>query len=213
LVGTQMVAKGHDIANVTLVGVVNADVALSIPDFRASERAFQILVQVAGRSGRGALPGTVVLQTRNPKHPALVLAAAQDVHGFAEAELLERIELGYPPFSRLALVRIDAEDEARARSVAEHFARSARASSEALDDRQLDRAGGSGALEGYAPVDVLGPAPAPIPRLRNRFRFRVMLKSESRSALRVVLRALEHERGSVDARVRVVLDVDPVSML
>jgi primosomal protein N' (replication factor Y) (superfamily II helicase) len=210
LVGTQMVAKGHDIANVTLVGVVNADVALSIPDFRASERAFQILVQVAGRSGRGALPGTVVLQTRNPKHPALVLAAAQDVHGFAEAELLERIELGYPPFARLALVRIDAEEEARARSVAELFARRARACSEALDDRQQDRAA---AIEGYAPVDVLGPAPAPIPRLRNRFRFRVMLKSESRAALRVVLRALEQERSSVDTRVRVVLDVDPVSML
>lgn len=209
LVGTQMVAKGHDIANVTLVGVVNADVALSIPDFRASERAFQILVQVAGRSGRGALPGTVILQTRNPKHPALVLAAAQDVHGFADAELIERRELGYPPFARLALVRIDAEDEARARGVAERMTRRARAASEALAD--APKPGDRAALS--AEVEVLGPAPAPIPRLRNRFRFRVMLKSEDRTALRAVLRALEHERTQVDTRVRVVLDVDPVSML
>ena len=195
LVGTQMVAKGHDIPNVTLVGVINADVALSIPDFRAAERAFQILVQVAGRSGRGELPGTVILQTRNPKHPALVLAARQDVRGFADAELVLREELGFPPFSHVALVRIDAEDEERAQKVASILATVARTSAEGLD------------------LDVLGPAAAPIPRLRNRFRFRVLLKSPHRPALRQVLAALDRERFRVDAQVRVVLDVDPVSML
>ena len=115
LVGTQMVTKGHDLPHVTLVGVVNADAALSIPDFRAAERAFQLLVQVAGRAGRGDVPGRVLVQTYDPEHHAIVFAAKHDVAGFTERELVDRRELAYPPFARMALVRVDAviEDEAR----------------------------------------------------------------------------------------------------
>src|SRR6266540_2302164 len=111
LVGTQMVTKGHDLPRVTLVGVINADAALSMPDFRAAERAFQMLVQVAGRAGRSDRPGTVIIQTRAPEHPALRFAARHDVGGFIERELEARRELLYPPFARLALVRIDGPDE------------------------------------------------------------------------------------------------------
>ncbi len=105
LVGTQMVTKGHDLPGVTLVGVLNADAALSLPDFRAAERGFQLLVQVAGRAGRRERPGRVLIQTRTPEHPAIQFAARHDVRGFWARELVDRREVGYPPFSRLALIR------------------------------------------------------------------------------------------------------------
>ncbi len=192
LVGTQMVTKGHDLPEVTLVGVLNADAALSFPDYRAAERSFHLFVQVAGRAGRGASKGRVLIQTRNPEHPAIVCAAQHDVQRFVAQELAARRELNYPPFSRLALVRCDALEEARAEREAERLATLAR------------RAGG-------AAVTVLGPAPAPIPRLRNRFRFHVLLRAEQRAELRKSLLAVA--RAESDRRVRLVIDVDPVSML
>jgi primosomal protein N' (replication factor Y) len=192
LVGTQMVTKGHDLPDVTLVGVLNADAALAMPDFRAAERAFHLLVQVAGRAGRGDVPGTVLIQTWQPEHPAVALAARYDVARFVEQELADRRELGYPPFRRLALVRVDAVEEARARAAAERLARHARG------------AAGRG-------VEVLGPTAAPLPRLRNRFRFRFLLRSDDRALLRPVLLALA--RIPSDRAVRVVIDVDPVNML
>jgi primosomal protein N' (replication factor Y) len=197
LVGTQMVTKGHDLPHVTLVGVINADAALSIPDFRAAERAFQLLVQVAGRAGRGDAPGHVLVQTYDPEHPAIVSALRHDVDGFTERELRDRRELAYPPFSRLALVRVDAPDEADAQRVALGLADAARAST----------ASAPGA------VDVLGPAPAPLARLRNRYRYRVMLRSADRKALRHALLAVERARAGVGRNCRVVLDVDPVQLL
>jgi primosomal protein N' (replication factor Y) len=197
LVGTQMVAKGHDVPSVTLVGVVNADAALSMPDFRASERSFQLLVQVAGRAGRGDVRGTVVFQTRDPSHPAIVAAAAHDVTGFAERELREREELSYPPFTRAALVRVDDPDETRAREGAAALADAARATD----------AGRSLA------VTILGPAPAPIARLRGRFRFQLLLKGRERKSLRQVLLAVMHARSQLPRSVRAIVDVDPVSML
>jgi primosomal protein N' (replication factor Y) len=197
LVGTQMVTKGHDLPNVTLVGVVNADSALSMPDFRAAERGFALLVQVAGRAGRHDRPGRVIIQTRSPDHPAIVYAARHDVPGFQEHELRDRHEVGYPPFSRLALLRIDAVDEGMARDAAAILAAHARTSPEA--QRRL--------------VDVLGPAAAPIARLRGRYRFRVLLRARERAPLRAVLSAIGAARDRVDARVRVVFDVDPVAML
>jgi primosomal protein N' (replication factor Y) (superfamily II helicase) len=195
LVGTQMVTKGHDLPNVTVVGVVNADAALSMPDFRAAERGFQLLVQVAGRAGRHERPGRVIIQTRDPEHPAIRFAATHDVAGFLAHELRDREEVGYPPFRRLALIRVDAIGEEDARQTAALFA------SQAL--REAERSG----------VEVLGPAPAPIPRLRNRYRFRVMLRAPSRAALRRVVSALLGLRSEVDRKVRVALDIDPVSML
>jgi primosomal protein N' (replication factor Y) len=197
LVGTQMVTKGHDLPNVTLVGVVNADAALSMPDFRASERGFQLLVQVAGRAGRHERPGRVLIQTHNPEHAAIRFASRHDVHGFLEHELKDRREAGYPPFFRLALVRVDAQDEETARGVAAILAAHARTSPEVLGRR----------------VDVLGPAAAPIARLRGRFRFRVMLRAVDRRALRAVLAIVDAARDEVDRRARVALDVDPVAML
>ncbi|MCA9619387.1 MAG: primosomal protein N', partial [Myxococcales bacterium] len=195
LVGTQMVTKGHDLPGVTLVGVVNADAALSMPDFRAAERGFQLLVQVAGRAGRHERPGKVLIQTRDPKHPAVRFAASHDVPGFLEHELRDRQEVGYPPFSRIALVRVSAVDEEVARKAAGQLAARARNAPEAARGE----------------VEVVGPAAAPIPRLRNRYRFRVMLRSKTRPPLRAVVARLQG--FEVDRKTRVVLDVDPVSML
>ncbi|MFT3775059.1 MAG: primosomal protein N' [Minicystis sp.] len=197
LVGTQMVTKGHDLPKVTLVGVVNADAALSLPDFRAAERGFQLLVQVAGRAGRRDRPGRVVIQTRTTDHPAIQLAATHDVRRFWDHELRDRHEVGYPPFSRLALLRIDALDEEAARAVAGKLAALARTSPDALARR----------------VEVLGPSAAPLARLRGRFRFRVMLRAKDRGPLRAVIAALHRELSRIDRRVRVVIDVDPVAML
>lgn len=197
LVGTQMVAKGHDLPSVTLVGVINADAALSIPDFRASERAFQLLVQVAGRAGRGDAPGRVLLQTWDPEHPAIVLAAGHDVDAFLERELADRRELAYPPLTRAALVRVDAVAESEARRACDDLAAVARA------DREVK----SGT------VLVQGPAPAPIARVRDRFRFRLMLRARDRGPLRAVISAVDAARGALARGVRASIDVDPVQLL
>jgi primosomal protein N' (replication factor Y) len=192
LVGTQMVTKGHDLPRVTLVGVLNADAALSMPDFRASERTFQLLVQVAGRAGRGTDPGTVIVQTRQPDHPAIVLAAAHDVDTFLEREMRDRQELAYPPFSRLALVKLEGMDETETRAEVERLA--------ALARRTASRE-----------VTVVGPAPAPLARLRSRYRFRFMLRSPAIAPLRQpLLRVL---RAGATRTVRLIVDVDPMSML
>jgi primosomal protein N' (replication factor Y) len=194
LVGTQMVTKGHDLPHVTLVGVINADAATSMPDFRAAERAFHLLVQVAGRAGRGDRPGRVLVQTYNPEHPAIAFGVTHNVSGFLEQELKNRRELAYPPFARMGLVRIDGPDEEEARQEAERLSVVARAA----------------ATEG---VDVLGPAPAPLARLRNRFRFRIMVRSGDRAALRTALLAVERARRTAPKNVRAVVDVDPVQLL
>jgi primosomal protein N' (replication factor Y) len=197
LVGTQMVTKGHDLPLVTLVGVINADAALSMPDYRAAERAFQILVQVAGRAGRSDRPGTVIIQTRDPEHPAIVFASRHDVRGFLEREIADREELDYPPFSRWAMVRIDGPDEARTRAAAEGVAEAA----------SRTRAVSSGEVE------VRGPRPAPLSRLQGRYRFQVLLRSKERRPLRASLLALLPLRDKLGAPIRMVIDVDPVKMM
>jgi len=200
LVGTQMVTKGHDLPSVTLVGVINADAALSIPDYRASERAFQLLVQVAGRAGRGDAPGRVLVQTWDPSHPAVALATRHDVAGFLERELSDRRELAYPPYTHAALVRVEAIDQAEARGACGHLARIARAT-------DAVRRGA---------VTVHGPAAAPIARVRNRWRFRAMLRASHRSDLRATLSVL-HDALAAGATlprgVRAMIDVDPVQLL
>ncbi|WP_433929331.1 primosomal protein N' [Sorangium cellulosum] len=198
LVGTQMVTKGHDLPNVTLVGVVNADAALGLPDFRAAERGFQLLVQVAGRAGRRDRPGRVLIQTRNPEHPAIAFAAAHNVPGFLDREIRDREEVGYPPATRLALLRIDAVDEGVGRGAAAKLAAHARTCPEGLARR----------------VEVLGPSAAPIARLRGRYRFRVLLRARERGPLRGTLAALAGLlRDGLDRNARVIIDVDPVAML
>lgn len=192
LVGTQMVTKGHDLPRVTLVGVLNADASLSIPDFRAAERTFHLLVQVAGRAGRGDDAGLVLVQTRRPDHPAIALAARHDVDAFVEQELRDRRELPYPPYSRLALVKFDGTDERQVIAETARIAALARAA----------------APRG---VVLLGPTEAPLARLRNRWRHRFMLRGADRAALRPPLLAVA--RAAVSREVRLTIDVDPLSML
>jgi primosomal protein N' (replication factor Y) len=195
LVGTQMVTKGHDLPHVTLVGVINADAAISIPDFRAAERAFQLLVQVAGRAGRGDTPGRVLVQTYDPEHHAIQRAIHHDVMGFFEHELKDRRELDYPPFSRMVLARIDSLDEKEAQAAGAVLARAARAATH------------------EAEVTVLGPTAAPIAKVRNRFRFRVTLRSASREKLRQGALAIHGAIQTLPRSVRASIDVDPVGGL
>jgi len=191
LVGTQMVTKGHDLPGVTLVGVLNADSALSLPDFRAAERTFHLLVQVAGRAGRADTPGRVLIQTRSPEHPAVQAALTHDVRGFIEHELRLREEVGYPPYAHVALVRLDGVNENEVERESKRIAELAE--------------------KVHASVEVLGPAPAPLARLRNRYRYRFMLRSEARGALRNTV--LQVARAAVINRVRLSIDIDPLSML
>ncbi|MCU0691721.1 MAG: primosomal protein N' [Polyangiaceae bacterium] len=197
LVGTQLVTKGHDLPDVTLVGVINADAALSLPDFRAAERTFQLLVQVAGRAGRAEQAGKVVVQTRLPDHPVLRFALHHDVDGFVEHELSNRQEAGYPPYTRLALVRGDGADEQRVRDEMGRLAHVARATVAVRDGL----------------VDVLGPSPAPLERLRGRYRYRIMLRARTRPPLRAVAWAIYQARAQGDRLVRSSVDIDPIHML
>ncbi len=199
LVGTQMVAKGHDAPGVTLIGVVLADASLHFPDFRSAERTFQLLAQVAGRAGRGTKPGRVLIQTRQPDHPSLVAATRHDFVAFARAELRSRAALGYPPFGRLVRIVVEGGfDEAQrcASSIAERLtAAAARLPAER--------------------AQILGPAPAPLERLRGRHRVQLLVKAADHRAIAQVLDGAALDRASPQrhATLRVVVDVDPVSML
>jgi primosomal protein N' (replication factor Y) len=196
LLGTQMVAKGLDFPEVTLVGVLDADVALHLPDFRAAERTFQLLMQVAGRAGRGRRRGEVFVQTLAPEHPAVSAALGHDYAGFAERELGERREADYPPYKRLVALRFTGPEQAAVERVAESVAARAR-----------------GALpEG---VELLGPAPQPIARLRNLHRWHLLLRGSSAAKVRSAAReALDWAEGEgLDRKVRVGADVDPVEVL
>jgi primosomal protein N' (replication factor Y) len=200
LVGTQMVTKGFDFPGVTLVGVILADVALNLPDFRSAERTFQLLTQVAGRAGRGERPGRVLIQTYAPGHYSIRAARDQDYERFMRRELTLRRELGYPPFVRLAMVRIEGEDSPAAARIAADAAGA------------LKRAAASA---GAGAIRVLGPAPAPIERLRGRYRFQVMVKSAALQEMRAALGAMRAALAPQAARaaVRLAIDIDPLSML
>ena len=194
LVGTQMIAKGHDVHGVTLVGVVGADTALSLPDFRAAERTFQLLTQVAGRAGRGELPGKVVLQTHFPDHYAVQFAARHDYQGFAEKELRFRGWMHYPPFDALAnvVVRSDKQEEALRYS--------------GVLGRWFEQFRHEG-------VRVMGPAPAPIVRLKKDYRFHFVLKAVSRERLNFVLRSmLAAAQEQKIPRTCIIVDVDAMTL-
>jgi len=195
LVGTQMVAKGHDFPGVTLVGVIFADHGLSLPDFRSAERTFQLLAQVAGRAGRGGRAGRVLIQTFMPEHMAVRAAAGHDYEAFCAQELAARAELQYPPFSRLVAFRIDAASQARGRMTAQVLADAAR-----------------GAARGTN-VWVTGPAEAPIARVRGRWRFRLFVRGPELRLLRQVVLSTARKAEEAPAGVRVAIDVDPVAML
>ena len=184
LVGTQMVAKGLDVPNVALVGVVLADVGLHVPDFRAGERAFALLCQVAGRAGRGDAPGRVYVQTYNPNHYAIMAGAGQDYHEMYRQEIGSRRQLGYPPFNQLAhIVYQNADAEAAQRQAV------------AIADELKRRA----AAQGRTDIEVSGPAPGLPPRLRGRYRWRLLLRG----------RGLPEFLDDVDFPAGCVVDIDP----
>lgn len=202
LVGTQMVAKGHDFPGVLLVGVVAADLGLHLPDFRAAERSFQLLAQVAGRAGRGTTPGRVLVQTFVPEHYAVRPVRDHDYEAFYAEELGHRAALGYPPFGRLVHVLVSATEVDRASAAAQRLAAVAYES------------GASAAGDGVRTVvELLGPAPAPIARLRDRFRFQLLLKGTSDAPLLEVARSIAREAARLPSGVTASVDVDPVSML
>jgi primosomal protein N' (replication factor Y) len=199
LVGTQMISKGHDVPGVTLVAVLLADLSLNVPDFRAAERTLQLLVQVAGRAGRGSRPGRVVVQTLRPEHPSLAAAARHDYAGFMTHELSRREALSYPPFARLVNLRLDGREATQVERAARELAGQLRA-----------RAARLGLLENT----VLGPAPPPLERVRGRYRWQILLRSADVRALRTLAREARTAAASAHrAGVRVVIDVDPYSML
>jgi primosomal protein N' (replication factor Y) len=197
LVGTQMVAKGHDFPGVTLVCVVLADTALSLPDFRAAERTFQLLTQVSGRAGRGDEPGRVLIQTYNPEAQSISRVVLHDFQGFAEHELGWRKALAYPPFARLVTLRVEGADEALT-------ARTARELAKALAARLPPPDRG---------VRLLGPAVAPLARLRGKSRWQLLLKAPQHAALAPLLSEAEVWARSAGPHVRVIVDVDPWAML
>ena len=194
LVGTQMIAKGHDIPNVTLVGIVSADVGLGLPDFRAAERTFQLMTQAAGRAGRGDLPGIVLIQTINPEHYAIRYASEQNYDGFYQKEIQFRKLMRYPPFAALANVLVRSQKQEEALEMSTELG------------RMLDPA-----PEG---LKILGPAEAPVPKLKSEFRYQLLIKAADRKRLNETLRELrrftQERKWSPTA---LVIDVDPLTLM
>jgi primosomal protein N' (replication factor Y) len=196
LLGTQMIAKGLDFPNVTLVGVVNADTALHLPDFRAAERTFQLVTQVAGRTGRGPKGGQVLVQTFSPDAPAIKAAVRHDLPGFAREELPHREALGYPPCASMIRIVVRGASARTTQAAADELARVLREQS-TRDTTQ---------------VRILGPAPAPMSRLRGDYRFQIQLQSADGQSLRTLVRAATSSAKQPDG-VNWTVDVDPLDMM
>ncbi|MBI4488331.1 MAG: primosomal protein N', partial [Deltaproteobacteria bacterium] len=199
LVGTQMITKGHDVKGVTLVGVILADLSLNLPDFRAAERTFQLLSQVAGRAGRGKEPGRVIIQTYAPDHYAFQYVLTHDYKGFFASEIEFRRALNYPPFSRLVHLRVEGgraqEVQARAETLGKGLCEKHK-----QDPKIREQ------------IEILGPAPAPIEKLRSRYRWQILLKGKKGPPL------LEFANGAREIlsrshTTRLYIDVDPYNML
>ncbi|MFO7667796.1 MAG: primosomal protein N' [Desulfobacterales bacterium] len=199
LIGTQMVAKGHDYPDITLVGVICADQSLSFPDFRSGERTFQLLAQVSGRAGRGNSPGKVILQTYNPEHFSIVSAKNQDYRAFYDKEILFRKELNYPPFSRMIQIRIYGKDKNKTGDYTKAFGDLCVKLKKKLNVNS---------------VDILGPIEAPIPKIAGRFRWQILFKGKEIKQLHRFVRTIIIEnvqKGNRD--VGVLVDVDPYFMM
>jgi len=193
LLGTQMIAKGLDFPNVTLVGVVNADTALHLPDFRAAERTFQLVAQVAGRTGRGDKPGRVLVQTYSPDHHAIRSAAGHDYHGFVQGELPEREKYGVPPYGRIVRVI-------------------ARGAAESAVFAYLNDLAAAFRLAAFPSVRILGPAPAPILKIRNLYRFHLQLRCPNSKPLQSLVSTVPG-RHPPPHGIDLAIDVDPITML
>ncbi|MEW6097515.1 MAG: primosomal protein N' [bacterium] len=193
LVGTQMIAKGLDFPNVTLVGVVSADVGLNIPDFRASERTFALLTQVAGRAGRGQIPGLVIIQTYNPEHPTILSAKTQDYNAFYSQEITFRKELNYPPFTHLSNIIIKGKDEEETIKLAQNIGSNLRITTQ--DNT----------------IIILGPAPCPLTKIKEEYRWQILLKGNPKAIRQLLKSALE--QTTIPKHLKVSIDVDPIGML
>ncbi len=199
LIGTQMIAKGHDFPHVTLVGVIWADGGLNMPDFRGAERTYQLLSQVTGRAGRGDSPGRVIIQTLRPEHYAIQLAQAHDYTGLYEKEMGIRQNPMFPPYLRMINLKISGSSEEQVQATAGQVAELCRASSSQTETKR---------------VEVLGPAPAPIDRIRDRYRWQVLLKGMESTPLHEVCRKLLDKQSTLaKGDIRIAIDVDPESMM
>ncbi len=196
LLGTQMVAKGHDFPAVTLVGIVDADVGLNLPDFRSAEKTFQLLTQAAGRAGRGEAGGEVIIQTMNPGHYAVIHSRTHDYEGFYAREIAFREQLRYPPVSRMIRIEVKSVQEGRGLEAARHVQNRIRSLITGTD------------------VVLLGPAPAPIARIRGQYRFQLLLLSQKRETIRQLAcearNVVEQKYGRT---CRIIVDVDPVNLM
>lgn len=200
IVGTQMIAKGHDFPNLTLVGSLMADIGLHFPDFRSSERTFQLLTQVAGRAGRHEKPGLVFIQTYLPEHPAIHYAKTHDFEGFAKAELVARKELNYPPFGKVAVIRIQGAQQNKTASAAD------RAKMEIEKIKRLKPE--------YSKIEILGPSESALLKLKNKYRFQILVKSPQAKELNNYLQHfLKHSETWVPSGVNVSIDVDPQQLI
>lgn len=198
LIGTQMIAKGHDLPNITLVGVILADTVLHFPDFRSPERTFQLLTQVAGRTGRGEKGGEVVIQTYTPDHYSIKAAANHDYKGFYAEEIALRERQDYPPFSRLINIIISSKEESPCRDYAKQLA--------LLFQKQL------GDQENQ--ILLLGPAPATISRIRGKYRWQILLKGPHGLRIsQVTRRVLKVFYEDLPETITVRVDIDPVSIV
>jgi len=204
LVGTQMIAKGHDIPGVTLVGIINADIGLSLPDFRANERVFQLLTQVAGRAGRGGEKGRVLIQTYQPRNPTLQAIAEGKFNAFARAEMAVRKSLNYPPHGKLLRVIISSENKEFASGCAQSvtsYIQAFRTKLQLNENWQNSQ------------IKILGPAPCPIELVRNRYRQHLIIKSDSAKVLSIITNALNSFKPKAKKDLRIVADIDPVDMM
>jgi primosomal protein N' (replication factor Y) len=196
LLGTQMVAKGLYFPGVSVVGVLMADIGLNLPDFRAAERIFSLLVQVAGRSGRGSTSGTVFIQTRDPDHPIFRFIKSQDYESFYRAELDERRVLRYPPFSRIARLLIRGESEELAAAAIESLSAALKKAIEGIDKN----------------VILLGPVAAPVEKIGDNYRYHIILKGRDTTRIRGIIREARDEL-KLNKKLYLEIDIDPVDMM
>jgi primosomal protein N' (replication factor Y) len=197
VIGTQMIAKGHDFPGIALVGILIADASLNLPDFRANERTFQIITQVSGRAGRAEIPGEVVIQTINPEHPVLASAAESRTEEFYRMELEGRKQFGFPPYQRMAMLRFQHTNLPRVEAFAYEVTQFVQAFTRKRQSKCY----------------VFGPSEAPLSRLKNMYRWQCLIKSESVKELQVLLRAVHDFAAAKRSPVKMAVDVDPQSSM
>jgi len=202
LVGTQMITKGHDFPGVTLVGAISADMSLNWPDFRAGEITFQILSQVAGRTGRGSLPGRVLIQTYNPSHYTIIASKHHDYEKFFLKEIHLRHQLNYPPFSFLANLRLLGNNKIKTEKIAQHIRNTLDKILETQYDYKKD-------------IDILGPVEAPVAKIKGKYRHQILIKSKRPGYLNLLLKEVDGITGKIlsSTGVSLIIDIDPYQMM